>query len=49
MLQKFLCLVGLLCFCFGGCALESDSLVIPVLLCLFGGGLALATYKSYEL
>ena len=48
-LQKLICLIGVLCFCFGGSSMNSKNLLIPAALTIGGGLLALATYHAYEL
>ena len=49
MLQKLICLVGVFCFFLGGCVVESDSPLVPLLLASVGGLTVLATVHAYEL
>lgn len=49
MVQKLICLIGVLCFCTGGACMNSDSLALPTLMVVVGGLLTLATYRAYEL
>lgn len=47
-LQKLICLIGILCFCIGGSSMDSENLLIPAVLTIGGGLMALATYRTYE-
>ena len=49
LIQKLICLIGVFCFCFGGSAMNSKSLLLPSMLCIVGGLLVLATYHAYKI
>lgn len=49
MIQKLICVIGVLCFWGGGACMNSDNLAIPIILVLGGGLLTLMTYNAYEL
>lgn len=48
-MEKAIALIGMISFLTGACAMDSESLVLPVCLTVFGLGMILVTIRQYEL